>query len=142
MRRLRAVAVDPAGRRSMNMQEGHYVRFLIIRKADRHTESGSMPGAGILEAMTKYHEDMAAAGLEPQGVGLKPSAQGVRMKRVGGKASLVDGPFTETKELIAGFTIITAKSKEEALTWVRRWPIEDGDVEIEVRPLYEEADFA
>jgi PhnB protein len=118
------------------------VRFMIIRKADRNTEAGAMPGRDILAAMTRYHEEMAAAGLEPQGVGLKPSSQGVRMKRVGGKANLVDGPFTETKELIAGFTIINAKSKEDALAWVRRWPIEDGDVEIEVRPLYEEEDFA
>jgi hypothetical protein len=115
---------------------------MIIRKADKNTESGAMPGDGILAAMTRYHEDMAAAGLEPQGVGLKPSSKGVRLKRSGGLTSLVDGPFTETKELIAGFTIISAKSKDEALAWLKRWPVEDGDVELEIRPLFEEEDFA
>jgi hypothetical protein len=118
------------------------MRFMIIRKADRSTESGLLPKPELLAVMGRYHEDMAAAGLQPQGVGLKPSAQGLRIVRGAGKTSVVDGPFTETKELIAGFTIITAKSKDEALAWVKRWPIEDGDVEIELRPLYEEEDFA
>jgi hypothetical protein len=117
------------------------MRFMIIRKADRNTESGRPPAPDLLAVMGKYHEDMAAAGLQPQGVGLKPSAHGLRVVRAGGRTNVVDGPFTETKELIAGFTIITAESKAAALEWVKRWPIEDGDVEIELRPLYEEEDF-
>ena len=118
------------------------MRFMIVRKADRNTESGALPGPELLAVMGKYHEDMAAAGLQPQGVGLKPSSQGLRVTRAGGKTRVVDGPFTETKELIAGFTIIHARSRDEALEWVKRWPAEDGDVELEVRPLYEDEDFA
>jgi hypothetical protein len=115
---------------------------MIIRKADRNTESGALPEQELLAVMGKYHEDMAAAGLQPQGVGLKPSSQGLRVARAGGKTKVIDGPFTETKELIAGFTIIHARSRDEALEWVKRWPAQDGDVEIELRPLYEEEDFA
>ncbi len=118
------------------------MRFIMIRKADRQTESGRLPGPEILAVMGRYHEDMAAAGLEPQGVGLKPSSTGLRVDRKAGKTTVVDGPFTETKELVAGFTIITVQSRAEALAWAKRWPAEDGDVEIEVRPLYGEEDFA
>src|SRR5262249_43954383 len=115
--------------------------FMIIRKADRQTESGALPAPDILSVMGKYHEDMAAAGLQPQGVGLKPSSHGLRVTRRGGATRVVDGPFTGKEELIAGFTIIHARSRDEALAWVERWPAEDGDVEIELRPLYEEEDF-
>jgi len=118
------------------------VRFMMIRKADSQTESGRLPESDILAVMGKYHEAMVAAGLQPQGVGLKPSSEGRRLTRRDGKTDVTDGPFTETKELIAGFTIITVKSREEALAWAKRWPLEDGDVEIELRPLYEEEDFA
>jgi hypothetical protein len=74
--------------------------------------------------------------------GLHPTSKGARVRFDGSKRTVIDGPFTETKELIAGFTIISAKSKEEALAWLKRWPFEDGDVELEIRPLFEEEDFA
>lgn len=115
---------------------------MIIRKADRNTESGRLPGKEVFDAMTRYNEQMVKAGVFLDGVGLKPSSHGARVTVQGGKQSVTDGPFTETKELIAGFTMIQAKSLAEAIEWVRRWPAEDGDVQLEIRPLYEPEDFA
>ena len=120
------------------------MRFMLIRKAGENTERGDPPGPGLLEAMTEYNEALAKAGALVDGAGLKPSSEGARIRidGVGGKPPVVtDGPFAEVKELVAGFTIINVASKEEAIAWVKRWPPEDGPVEIELRPLYEIDDF-
>ena len=119
------------------------MRFLIIRKADAETEAGAMPGEELIAAMASYNEELVKAGVMRFGEGLKPSAQGARVKFRDGKPTVVDGPFTETKELIAGFSLFEVASKEEAIEWIKRWPPEDGNgnVEIEIRPLYELEDL-
>ena len=117
------------------------MRFMIIRKADKNTEAEVMPGSGAFEAMMKYNQEMADAGVMLGGEGLHPSSRGARISFTGGKPTVVDGPFAETKELIAGFTMIKVASYEEALAWVKRWPKEDGDVVLELRRVYEAEDF-
>jgi hypothetical protein len=117
------------------------MRFMLIRKADKDTEAGVLPSAEVLTAMTNYHEELLKAGVLLQGEGLRASSKGARVKFSGGKPAVIDGPFTETKELIAGFTMIQVKSKEEAIEWVKRWPAIDSEAEIEIRPLFEAEDF-
>ncbi len=117
------------------------MRFMILRKADRNTEAGVLPTEGLLAAMGKYMEEMNKAGVLLSGEGLQPSSKGTRVKRTGTKVSVTDGPFPETKELIGGFCIIEVKSKQEAIDWIKRWPAEDGDVELEIRQLFEAEDF-
>lgn len=119
------------------------MRFLIIRKADQDTEAGVMPSEQLLADMLAYHEAMAKAGVLVAGEGLHPSAKGARIKFFGGKPTVTDGPFAATKELIAGFTMIQVRSKEEALEWVKRWPASDanGEVELELRQVFEAEDF-
>jgi hypothetical protein len=114
---------------------------MVIRKADKNTEAGVMPTRDQLTAMMKYHQDLADAGVLLDGMGLRPSSHGARVTFSGGKPTVVDGPFAETKELIAGFTLIQVKSKADAIAWVRRWPVEDGDAQLEIRPVYEAEDF-
>jgi hypothetical protein len=117
------------------------MRFMILRKADKNTEAGILPTQELLAAMGKYMEEMANAGILLAGDGLKPSSMGARVKFSGGKPSVVDGPFTETKELLAGYCIIQVGSKDEAIDWCKRWPPLDGDVELEIRPFFEAEDF-
>jgi hypothetical protein len=119
------------------------MRFMIIRKADAETEAGVMPSQELLEAMMKYNEEMVNAGVMLSGDGLQPSSKGARVKFVNGKPTVIDGPFAETKELIAGYSVIQVKSKEEAIEWVKRWPKIDagGNVELEIRPYFEAEDF-
>ena len=119
------------------------MRFMIIRKADRRTEAGELPTEELLAAMGAYMEELAKAGVLLDGEGLQPTSKGVRVRFRGGKASVQDGPFTETKELIAGYTMIQARSLEEAVEWARRWPALDGDgeVELEIRQVFEAEDF-
>jgi PhnB protein len=119
------------------------MRFMIIRKADKNTEAGLMPSEELLAAMGRYNEELVKAGVMLDGAGLQPSAKGARVRFSGGKPTVIDGPFTEAKELIAGYTIIQAKSRQEAIEWVRRWPALDGDgnVEIEIRQMFELDDF-
>jgi hypothetical protein len=119
------------------------MRFMIIRKADRDTEAGVMPSEQLLADMMKYNEDMVTAGVMLAGEGLQPSAKGARVKFSNGKPTIVDGPFTETKELTAGFTMIRVGSRQEALDWMRRWPASDagGNVELELRQVFEAEDF-
>ncbi len=119
------------------------MRFMIIRRADKNTEAGVMPSEEILAAMANYNEEMVKAGIMVAGEGLKPSSEGARVKFSNGKPRVIDGPFAETKELIAGFSIIDVKSKEEAIEWAKRWPAFDveANVEIEIRPFYELSDF-
>lgn len=118
------------------------MRFMTIVKANRESEAGVMPEEDMLAAMADYHAELAKAGILLDANGLHPSAEGFRIKYEGGKRRVVDGPFAETKELIAGYTIIQVKSREEALEWARRFPNphhEDG--EIEIRQLFELEDF-
>jgi hypothetical protein len=119
------------------------MRFMIIRKADRETEAWAKPSNALVDAMMAYNEEMIRAGVMLGGDGLKPSARGVRIKFSKGKPKVTDGPFAEAKELVAGYTIIQVASREEALAWATRWPVEDGDgdVELELRELYEADDF-
>jgi hypothetical protein len=119
------------------------MRFMIIRKADKATEAGEMPSEELITAMMKYNEEMIQAGVMLAGEGLQPSAKGARIQFSGGKPTVLDGPFAETKELIAGFTMIQVKSKQEALEWVKRWPPLDagGGVELELRQVFEAEDF-
>lgn len=119
------------------------MRFLIIRKADDETEAGAMPTEELVTDMMAYTEAMTKAGVMLSGDGLQPSAKGVRVSFTGGKPTVTDGPFAETKELIAGFTMIDVKSKEAAIEWLKRWPPIDGHgrVQLELRQLYEADDF-
>ena len=115
------------------------MRFMIIRKADAETESGAKPPAEVAEAMTAFHAEMARAGVAITGDGLAPSSRGARVKFSGGRPLVTDGPFAETKEIIAGFAMIEAPSLEAALEWAKRWPTlcGAGEVELEVRQVYE-----
>jgi hypothetical protein len=119
------------------------MRFMIIRKADENTEAWGKPSEGLVTAMMKYNEEMIRAGVMVGGDGLKPTSRGARIKFHGGRPTVMDGPFAEAKELIAGYTLIQVDSREEALEWVKRWPAEDadGEVELELRELYEADDF-
>ena len=119
------------------------MRFMIIRKADPQTEAWAKPSKALVDAMMAYNEKMIRAGVMLGGDGLKPSARGARIKFSKGKPKVTDGPFAEAKELVAGYTIIQVASRDEALAWVKRWPVEDGDgeVELELRELYEADDF-
>jgi len=118
---------------------------MILVKATRDSEAGKMPPESIFAEMGKYHEELQKAGLLLDGSGLKPSKKGWRINDDGAKRSFVDGPFAETKELVAGYTIIQAKSREEAIEWTKRFPnpsIDGGKAEIEVREFYQLEDFA
>jgi hypothetical protein len=119
------------------------MRFMIIRKADESTEAWGKPGEALVTAMMKYNEEMIRAGVMVGGDGLKPTSRGARIKFHDGTPTVTDGPFAEAKELIAGYTLIQVGSREEALEWVKRWPVEDadGEVELELRELYEADDF-
>lgn len=120
------------------------MRFMIIVKATKESEAGVMPEDKLFADMAAYHEELAKAGMLLDGSGLQPSAKGWRIRYAGGKRTVVDGPFAETKELVAGYTLIQAKSREEALEWTRRFPnpaIGGKDGEIEVRQLFELEDF-
>jgi hypothetical protein len=121
------------------------MKFMILVKATKDSEAGKMPPESLLAEMGGFHEEMAKAGILVDGNGLKRSAEGWRIKYgKGGQRSFVDGPFTESKELVAGYTIIDVKSREEALAWTRRFPnpaIDGAEGEIEVRPFFALEDF-
>jgi len=121
------------------------VKYMILVKGSQDTEAGKMPPESLMAEMGTYHEELAKAGVLVDGSGLKPSNRGWRIKYgKGGKRTFVDGPFTESKELVAGYTIIDVKSREEAIAWTKRFPnpsIDSGDAEIEVREYYELDDF-
>ena len=121
------------------------MRFMIIVKATRDSEAGVMPEEPMFAVMAKYHEELAKAGVLLDASGLKPSSQGWRIRYSGNRRTVVDGPFVESKELIAGYTLIQVKSRDEALEWAKRFPNPVGEgreAEIEVRPLFELEDFA
>lgn len=115
------------------------MRFMMIVKATKDSEAGVMPDEAILAEMGRYNEELGKAGALLAGEGLQASAKGVRVRYADGKFKVTDGPFAETKELVAGFWLIQAKSREEALAWAKRIPFQEG--EVEVRQLFELADF-
>jgi hypothetical protein len=120
------------------------MRFMIIVKATQDSEAGVMPDEKLVADMAAYHEELKKAGMLLDGSGLQPSSKGWRVSYSGGKRTVTDGPFAETKELVAGYTLIQAKSRQEALAWTRRFPnpaIGGKDGEIEVRQLFELEDF-
>ena len=120
------------------------MRFMIIVKATKESEAGAMPRQELFAAMATYHEELAKAGVLLDASGLQPSSRGWKVKYSGKRRSIVDGPFTEAKELIAGFTMIQVKTRDEAIEWTRRFPNPAGEgteTEIEVRQLFEMDDF-
>ncbi|WP_216204511.1 YciI family protein [Amycolatopsis aidingensis] len=118
------------------------MRFMVLVKATEDSEAGVMPSEEMLTAMGKYNEELVQAGVLLAGEGLHPSSKGARVRFSGADRTVVDGPFTETKELIAGFWLIQVKSREEAIEWVRRCPNpHEGESEIEIRQVLEAEDF-
>jgi hypothetical protein len=118
------------------------MRFMVIIKANEKSEAGVMPSERLLTEMGKYNEDLVKAGVLLAGEGLHPSSKGVRVRFSGPKRTVIDGPFPETKELIAGFWLIEVNSREEAIEWVKRIPNPDGDdSDVEIRQVFEAEDF-
>lgn len=118
------------------------MRYVILIKATADSEAGVLPTEELAGPMADYHEEMVKAGILVDGSGLRPTKDGYRLKYQGGKRVLIDGPFTETKEVIAGYTVIKVSSAEEALDWFQRFPNpHNADCEIELRRLYELEDF-
>jgi hypothetical protein len=120
------------------------MRFMVIRKADEETEAGVLPTTELFEAMTRYNEELVKAGVMLSGEGLMASDRGAVVKfDATGRKTVIDGPFAESKELVAGFSILQADSLEEVLEWVKKWPVEDGhgNAEIEIRQVHEAEDF-
>ena len=119
------------------------MRFMILVKADKNSEAGIMPSQELLAAMGKYNEELVQAGVLLAGEGLHPSSKGARVKFSGAQRTVIDGPFAETKELIAGFWLWQVQSKEEAIEWVKRCPnpMPGTEAEIEIRQVFENEDF-
>jgi hypothetical protein len=119
------------------------MRFMVLIKANKESEAGFMPDEKLLAAMGKYNEELVKAGVMLAGEGLHPSSKGARIRFKGESRTVIDGPFTETKELVAGFWLWQVASKEEAIEWVKRCPspFTDAEAEIEIRQVFEAADF-
>jgi len=120
------------------------MKFIVLLKANKDTEAGIPPSTELLAAMTKYNEDLVKAGVLLAAEGLQPSSKGARVRFSGSRRTVIDGPFAETKELVAGFWLIQVKSREEAIEWVKRCPSPLGDeaeAEIEIRQVFEADDF-
>ena len=115
------------------------MRFMVIVKADKGTEAGVLPTQELLTEMGKFNEELARAGVMLAGEGLQPSSKGARVKFSGNQRTVIDGPFAETKELVAGFWLWQVRSKEEAIEWLKRAPFREGEVEI--RQVFEAEDF-
>jgi len=116
------------------------MRFMVMVKATKDSEAGVMPEEKLLAEMGKFNEELVKAGIMLAGEGLQPSSKGARVRFSGDKRTVIDGPFAETKELVAGFWIWQVKSKEEAIEWLKRAPFED--TEVEIRQVFEAPDFA
>lgn len=116
------------------------MRFMVIVKATPESEAGEMPSHEILAEMGRFNEELVKAGVLIAGEGLHPSSTGSRIRFEGGKTTVIDGPFAETKELVAGFWILQTKTREEALEWIKRAPF-DGGAELELRQVFEADDF-
>lgn len=117
-------------------------RFLVIVPGDEHSEAGELPPHEVLEAMTAFNEELFKAGVVLDLNGLQPTSAGAKVRFKDGQASVIDGPFTETKEIVAGYWLLECRSRDEAIEWVKRAPFKDftaqgGEVDIEVRPVYE-----
>ena len=118
------------------------MRFMVIVKATKESEAGVMPSTQLLAEMGKYNEELVKAGIMLAGEGLQPSSKGARVRFSGNQRTVIDGPFTETKELMAGYWLWQCKSKEEAIEWVKRCPNPmPGESEIEIRQVFEADDF-
>jgi hypothetical protein len=120
------------------------MRFMILVKATKDSETGVMPGEKLMADMATFHEELMKAGVLLDANGLQSSAKGFRIKFSGNKRTIIDGPFTETKEVVAGYTIIQVKSRQEALDWAKRMPnpaVDGKESEIEIRQLFELEDF-
>ena len=118
------------------------MRFMVIVKANEKSEAGVMPSERLLTEMGKFNEELVKAGVLLAGEGLHPSSKGARVRFSGSKRTVIDGPFSETRELVAGFWLIQVSSKEEAIEWVKRIPNPDGDEsEVEIRQVFEAEDF-
>ena len=119
------------------------MRFMVMVKATKNSEAGALPSRDLLAEMSRFNEELIKTGIMLAGEGLRPSSEGARVRFGGGKRTVIDGPFTETNELVAGFWLWQCKSKQEALEWVKRCPdpMPGEESEIEIRPLYEAADF-
>ena len=118
------------------------MRFMVMVKASAESEAGVMPSEQLLTEMGKFNEELVKAGVLLAGEGLQPSSKGARVRFSGGKRTVIDGPFPETKELVAGFWLLQVKSKEEAIEWIKRCPNPmPGESEIEIRPVFEAEDF-
>src|SRR6202163_3041373 len=118
------------------------MRFMVLVKATKDSEAGVLPDEKLLADMGKFNEELVKAGVMLAGEGLQPSSKGARIKFSGTKRTVIDGPFAETKELIAGFWLLQVKSKEEAIEWIKRSPNPfDGESEIEIRQVFEAEDF-
>lgn len=116
------------------------MRFMVLVPASKESEAGVLPDEKVLTDMNKFNEELVKAGVMLAGEGLHPSSKGARVKFLDGKTTVIDGPFTESKELIAGFWLIQVKSKEEAIAWMKRAPF-GGGVELEIRQVFETEDF-
>lgn len=116
------------------------MRFMVIVKADKNSEAGVMPSEQLLSDMGKYNEQLVKAGIMLAGEGLHPSSKGRRVRFDADKRTVIDGPFSETKELVAGFWLLQAKSMDEVVEWIKRAPFESG-AELEIRPVFEAEDF-
>src|SRR3989441_8029966 len=115
------------------------MRFMVLVKANKDSEAGVLPNEKILTEMGKFNEELVKAGVMLAGEGLHPSSKGARVKFAGGKRTVIDGPFAETKELVAGFWLWQVKSKEEAIEWLKRAPFDE--TEVEIRQVFEAEDF-
>jgi len=116
------------------------MRFMVLVKANRDSEARVLPDEKILAAMGKYNEELVKAGVMLAGDGLQPSSKGARVRFDGNKRTVIDGPFSETEELVAGYWMWQCRSKEEAIEWLKRAPFEEGE-EVEIRQVYELSDF-
>jgi hypothetical protein len=138
----RSLSIRRAAIRRLSEGGDTPMRFMVMVKADKDTEAGVMPSEQLLREMGEYNEQLAKAGVLLAGEGLHPSSRGVRVSFDGDKRTVIDGPFAETKELVAGFWLIQVKSKEEAIEWVKRCPNPTGAKgEIEIRQVFEAEDF-
>ncbi len=119
------------------------MRFALLVKASKDSEAGVMPSQALLTEMGKFNEELVKAGVMLAGEGLQPTSKGARVRFSGDKRTVIDGPFTETKELIAGFWILQTKSKDEVIEWIKRCPnpMPGGESEIEIRQIFEAEDF-
>jgi hypothetical protein len=127
----------PTVARAKNAAGNDVERYIVLLKADAQSEAGSLPDQQRLAAMTRRNEESVAAGMMIAGEGLQPSARGARVRLSGGRPSVIDGPFAEAKELVAGYWMLEVRSMDEALDWVRAYPFPFDDAEIEVRPVQE-----